>query len=29
VRFVVRDNPSGRLGTVSVPVDAEQVAAPK
>jgi VWFA-related protein len=27
VRFVVRDNPSGRLGTVSVPVEAERVAA--
>jgi VWFA-related protein len=27
MRFVVRDNPSGRLGTVSVPVDAVQVAA--
>ncbi len=26
VRFVVRDNPSGRLGTVSVPVEAEQLA---
>jgi hypothetical protein len=27
VRFIVRDNASGRLGTVSVPVNAEQVAA--
>lgn len=26
VRFVVRDNPSGRLGSVSVPVEAEQFA---
>jgi VWFA-related protein len=26
VRFIVRDNASGRLGTVSVPVNAEQVA---
>jgi VWFA-related protein len=27
VRFIVRDNPSGRLGTVSVPVNAEPVVA--
>jgi VWFA-related protein len=27
VRFVVRDNPSGRLGTVSVPVEVEAAAA--
>jgi hypothetical protein len=27
VRFIVRDNASGRLGTVSVPVNADQVAA--
>lgn len=29
VRFIVRDNLSGRVGTVSVPVDAAQVPVPK